>query len=392
MLNNEDKIVDLIQKLSKGDENCDFSLLDDFFENNPKLSSELAERICHEHRREEIGKRAAKFDQKKGFDRLVNQFNNKPKSKKAVKPLFIKISSIVAAVVGVIIVLSYLNSNNYQKTDILSQYTFEQEIEAPLLITQDGVYCLTDNTQEIKDNENYEVVKSDSKLSYSARKEIKELNDKSSEIVYNIIKVPPRYTYELNLSDGTEILLNAATVLKYPVVLGEDERVVEIDGEAYFKVSKSDVPFIVKCNGVEIKVYGTEFNVNSFDNQVETVLIEGSIGVSSSICEERTLKPNNLILFNYDDGVVVFNEKVDTDSYTAWTNNTFFYNNQPFGRVIEDIQRWYGVTISYPKELEQQPLTANIKKYDDINELFKFLEVVAGKTIIREERRIYSLN
>lgn len=383
MLNKEDKIIELIQELSKGKEACDYYLLDDFFSVSTKESREIAQRICDTKRNREISERIKRIDPKRGRARLMSEFSEKKRNPKRVANLIIKVSSIAAMIIGVSFGIFLLNN---EKSSVIPVESIEEEVSVPTLITNNGKYHLTDNSVEIKNDKDYEVKNEDSKLSYTSNSE------GNTELVYNILKVPPRYTYELVLSDGTEITLNAATVMKYPVVLADDERVVEIDGEAYFKVAKSDTPFIVKCNGVDIKVYGTEFNVNTFDNNVETVLIEGSVGVSSESCGERTLKPNNLLLMNNREGVINFSEKVDTDSYTAWKNNTFFYNNQPFDRVIEDIQRWYGVTINYPEDIKTKFLTANVKKYNDINELFNFLEVVVSMTIVREGRRTYSLN
>jgi len=82
--------------------------------------------------------------------------------------------------------------------------------------------------------------------------------------------------YTLTLSDGTRVYLNAESRLKYPVVFRGTERVVELSGEAYFKVSKDALrPFVVKMNGVNVRVLGTSFNVRSYadEGQVVTTLV-----------------------------------------------------------------------------------------------------------------------
>ena len=100
--------------------------------------------------------------------------------------------------------------------------------------------------------------------------------------------------YTLTLSDGTRVYLNAESRLKYPVVFRGTERVVELSGEAYFKVSKDALrPFVVKMNGVNVRVLGTSFNVRSYadEGQVVTTLVEGKVKVNDQdIVEEITLR------------------------------------------------------------------------------------------------------
>ena len=89
--------------------------------------------------------------------------------------------------------------------------------------------------------------------------------------------------YRLILADGTRVFLNAATILRYPVVFDDEVRRVQLEGEAYFEVAKdSGRPFVVETTGMEVKVYGTSFNINTLRiNEIQTVLVEGSISICS---------------------------------------------------------------------------------------------------------------
>ena len=83
------------------------------------------------------------------------------------------------------------------------------------------------------------------------------------------------------LADGTVVYLNSATRLKYPVVFNGKERKVYLSGEAYFEVMKdSERPFLVEVGGIEVKVYGTSFNISSRPNgDVRTILVHGKVSV-----------------------------------------------------------------------------------------------------------------
>ena len=91
----------------------------------------------------------------------------------------------------------------------------------------------------------------------------------NGEIVYNTISTPNARMFHLVLPDGSKVWLNAASSIKYPTVFLGKERVVEIDGEAYFEIAKNaTAPFKVKVDGeTEVEVLGTSFNINSYENE-----------------------------------------------------------------------------------------------------------------------------
>ncbi|MFR7879348.1 MAG: FecR family protein, partial [Butyricimonas paravirosa] len=83
-------------------------------------------------------------------------------------------------------------------------------------------------------------------------------------LAMNTLRVPRGGEFRLKLSDGTNVYLNSASELKYPVRFDEKERRVYLSGEAYFEVTKdSNRPFYVITEEVQVRVYGTEFNVNT---------------------------------------------------------------------------------------------------------------------------------
>lgn len=97
------------------------------------------------------------------------------------------------------------------------------------------------------------------------------------EVVYNKIDIPRGGEYKLRLSDGSLVHLNAMSSLRYPVHFSGDAREVELTGEAFFEVSKSGSPFIVKTKGIDVRVLGTTFNVSAYpdDHCIQTTLVTG---------------------------------------------------------------------------------------------------------------------
>ena len=98
------------------------------------------------------------------------------------------------------------------------------------------------------------------------------------------LSIPRGETFKVVLSEGTEVFLNSDSRLAYPTIFKGKERVVSLEGEAYFKVAKDAAhPFIVKSGNLQIRVLGTEFNVRSYSpTDVRVTLITGKVAVSDT--------------------------------------------------------------------------------------------------------------
>src|SRR5262249_38135789 len=120
-----------------------------------------------------------------------------------------------------------------------------------------------------------------------------------ASVVYNTISTEKGRTFHLQLSDGTDVWLDALTSLRFPTSFPGAERVVEIigPGQAYFEVIKNPKqPFKVKSGNQVTEVLGTHFNINSFNSEAtQTTLLEGSVKVSRESGvgsqESVTIKP-----------------------------------------------------------------------------------------------------
>jgi transmembrane sensor len=172
-------------------------------------------------------------------------------------------------------------------------------------------------------------------------------------LLYNTLVVPYGKRFNIELSDGTKVSLNAGSTFRYPVQFIEGKsRQVFLDGEAFFKVAhnKKDA-FLVQSGDLQTKVYGTQFNISSYKNDPvqDVVLVEGSVGVKvvkgAPKESEVLLKPNMLASHMQQSGSLV-TQAVKVDKYIAWTTGVLFFKEERFGDILRRLQRHYDVEIN----------------------------------------------
>ena len=162
------------------------------------------------------------------------------------------------------------------------------------------------------------------------------------------LQTPRGKDFKIVLSDGTEVWLNAESTLTYPSRFHEAQRIVELDGEAYFKVARDEHhPFIVRTRSLQTRVLGTEFNVSSYPgSEVQVTLIEGSVEVSDADRQATTrIVPGEQASLLADGDIAV--QKVDVSSYVHWKEGYFYYDNVPLLDIMKDLGRWYNVSVVF---------------------------------------------
>ena len=150
----------------------------------------------------------------------------------------------------------------------------------------------------------------------------------------------------VDLPDGTKVWLNSGSEITYPIVFNTSERRVHLTGEAYFKVQKSETPFIVSNFGPEIKVYGTEFNVNSYANEdlVTVALAEGKVSLNLN-GKEEFLTPGQVSAFDKQNKSMTI-ENEDVKIYSSWREGKYIFRDTPLSSILRILQRQYNVTIN----------------------------------------------
>ncbi len=194
----------------------------------------------------------------------------------------------------------------------------------------------------------------------------------SAEVKYNTLIVPRGGEFSLELADGTRVWLNTESKLRYPVAFTGEERRVEMDGEVYFEVAKNrEKPFVVTVNGVDIRVLGTSFNVSAYQEEVVTTLVEGKVQLKRGD-EQVVLSPNQQAIWSDDKFKV---KQVDARNYVLWKEGIFYFEDVDLETILDDMARWYNVTIFYVNPtLKKMKFSVEIKRYEDINEILRRIE------------------
>ncbi len=210
-------------------------------------------------------------------------------------------------------------------------------------------------------------------------------------IGYNLLETPKGGQYAIVLSDGTKVVLNAASSLKYPASFNGTNRTVELKGEAYFEVAKDKLhPFIVNTasslgngKGQQVKVLGTHFNISSYDNEpyIKTTLLEGSVIINN----KSKLKPGEQAV---GEGNNLEITKADTELAVAWKDNKFMFRNAKIQDIMRMAERWYDVEVVYVGNVPTDLLGGSVSRFNNISKLLNILELAGNFHFKIEGRRI----
>jgi len=213
--------------------------------------------------------------------------------------------------------------------------------------------------------------------------------EKASHTVFNTIVTPRGGQYQVTLSDGTKVWLNAASSLKFPACFAENERRVELVGEAYFEVAKSGVerPFKVVSGTQVIEVLGTHFNINAYPDETEitTTLLEGSVKVSKpSTFQSELLTPGQQARVAANIQV----SDVDVTGAVAWKNGYFSFSNENIETIMRNISRWYDVDVKYQKNTTREEFVGSVSRYENVSQVLNMLQLTGSVHFRIEGRRI----
>ncbi|MGM9713084.1 MAG: FecR domain-containing protein [Prevotella sp.] len=202
------------------------------------------------------------------------------------------------------------------------------------------------------------------------------------------LTIPRGQTYKLTLADGSEVWMNNDCRLTYPNRFTGKERRVRIEGEAYFKVAPDkEHPFIVMAGGMQVRVYGTEFNIRSYGSgDSHVTLIKGSVAVRSRSHEAR-LQPGQDAKLNEDESFGI--AQIDTESYIFWRDGFFYFDDIPLEAIMQDIGRWYNMTVVMENDAARSyHLHFLADKRGGIDHVIKLLNSMGKVKITRKDNKL----
>lgn len=244
----------------------------------------------------------------------------------------------------------------------------------PVLKLDNGTVMTLDSTWSDRKEAGVILKKAgDMTLSYVAEDSLQK-----STLSYNTVEVPKGAEFDLVLADGTQVWLNADSKLTYPVVFGQEEREVVLQGEAFFKV-KRDVrrPFRVKTERQTLEVLGTEFNMDAYpgEENIYTTLVTGSVKVISS-GKSVILTPGMQAVVGEGN---LFTREIDPEDVVSWRNGMFVIEERTLEEVMCKLARWYDFSVFYQdQEIKNICFKGRIPRYESFKSILNILEKTGG--------------
>lgn len=199
----------------------------------------------------------------------------------------------------------------------------------------------------------------------------------------NLIEISAAYGEQkhLFLPDSSEIWLNAGSSISYPKAFSNDERLVNLNGEAYFSVKRNtQKPFIVETQQLSVKVLGTRFNVKAYpsDPQITTTLTSGKVEVKTSSHRPQRLKPNEQLTYNKYTSAIHISE-VDATDAESWITGQLVFTNASYEEILRTLERRYNVVIdNNAKTSASKRYTVKFRKGDPIDKVLDILADIIG--------------
>ncbi len=170
--------------------------------------------------------------------------------------------------------------------------------------------------------------------------------------VCNTVFAPVGGKTKAVLPDGSEVWLNSGSSIEYPILGKETCREVKLTGEGFFKVvKKPDKPMLVTVPGMLVKVYGTTFNINAYEDNpdVKTVLVEGEISIAklgpkgNPANTEYKMKSGEVGKLNRQRNTIAITKANNMDVFTGWVNGKYVFKNTPFKEILKRLERLHNV-------------------------------------------------
>lgn len=360
----------------------------DSWRNSSPDNEALFQKLCsHEHIAQHIGHRS-NFNANQGWQQVEQKMNHTRR-----KQLYLKVARYAAMfllplVIGILAVTWPENATNNiaQQISENNRSILPGEKKAILTLANGEVIDLTASQDtRLKEKDGTAIQIDSARVNYQSTPQVAT----PAREVYNKVEIPRGGEYSLLLSDGTRVHLNSMSSLRFPVHFTGSIREVELQGEAYFEVSKNGKPFIVKTGSRQVEVLGTTFNISAYrGEEYQTTLLTGSVKVHTSRGENRLLKPSEQACIAPDTDEISV-RKVDPYLYTSWIQGRIHFKDQRLDDIMKSLARWYDMTVVYKTEkLKNLKFGCNVDRYKDITPFLELLESTGKVTITIKDKTI----
>ncbi|WP_302927326.1 FecR family protein [Alistipes shahii] len=213
-------------------------------------------------------------------------------------------------------------------------------------------------------------------------------DDPTPHLQFRSLSAPIGQQTKTVLSDGTVVWLNSGSELEI-CAQAEGERRVKLCGEAYLDVARDiDRPFIVETSHMEVRVLGTRFNVNAYDEKQSVVLVSGSVDVTAlEQGESSRIRPEEMFTYDACTGERQI-RLVDTNNFVSWTEGFLQFKSAPLEQVFMQLQHFYGVRINCDSHLtEEITISGKLELRTGLESALNHLKLLAPISYTRSGER-----
>lgn len=200
------------------------------------------------------------------------------------------------------------------------------------------------------------------------------------------VETLPGEQMAISLPDGSEVEINAASILKYYPLKWKFSRKVELTGEAMFDVVKGD-KFEVNSPKGTTQVLGTSFNIFARDEKYQVTCFTGKVKVTAISAGSVILLPDSQA--ELKNGKLVLKKEISRENTLDWLNNRFFFPGTPLNEVFDEIERRYGVTIKMTNDLNNRNFTGNFQKMYNVEEVLNFVCKTMGIQFEKQSENVF---
>jgi len=315
------------------------------------------------------------IDENKAWDKVDSQMTG-------VRPInsqrigFIKWLSVAALLCVAIAAFYYWSSESINNILVAKKSKKNPVVE--LQMANGRRIDLSDTSKRLIDIPSAHLKKGAKGLSYQLS------NNKTQE--WSTLVIPPKLNYQIILSDGTQVWLNSASNLRFPFAFVGATREVYLNGEAFFKVAKNAVhPFIVHTGQTDVKVLGTQFNVNTYKtNIITTSLVEGSVSTYGKNNQKLLLHPGYQAVYAPAAGFLT--QPFDADIELAWMHDMYYFHDTKLHDISEVLLRWFDVKVVFDDPAKaDESFSGVIQKNRPIEVFIQNIKESAGvKTLFKD--------
>ncbi len=223
---------------------------------------------------------------------------------------------------------------------------------------------------------------------------------------------------EVRLNDGTLVLLNAGSSIKYCNDYNISNRNLELEGEAYFKVAKNtELPLVVNAGNINIKATGTEFNVKAYSEEgiIETTLVNGEVEISQkgndaaekvlilkpsqkaiyaeqsdqlTIEKIREIEPQAVKTVVISTDNLLLSAKTDVEQVTAWTKNKLIIRSENLESLCVKLERKYNITFVFMDEALKKHRFSGVLLDETFQQVMDVIKLTAPVDYIMDKKTV----